>query len=384
MRFIKLAIFLSFFFALAATNICAQSPLNDVPPLFPDVLGDFKRVSLPRPVTAGEVLTDLDQSSYLGATAEYKNSRGATLKVQIVRFHQDADAYSTLTLNAAAERSKGSPVQLDSQFGTASFTGPRDLYFFKGLNFVRVSPAIAGHDDGLGNVARLLSDTLDKGEAEVPALVKHLPDYEQTQKQAIFLNRFATVKNLAPAQTVLDVVATDRDADAVFAETYKGKVLIIEYHTPQLAKENDERVIAKIQELWKLGQPAPIGYQRKGNYSVFVFDAPNELAAKDLIAQVHYEQVIQWLGQNPNLYREAERQYVETTLGVFIAVLKASGYALVACLGLGGVLGALLFNRRRTQQRTHEAYSDAGGMLRLNIDELTPQTDPARLLGPGQ
>ena len=51
---------------------------------------------------------------------------------------------------------------------------------------------------------------------------------------------------------------------------------------------------------------------------------------------------------------------------------------------LGGVLGALLFNRRRTQQSTHEAYSDAGGMLRLNIDELTPQTDPARLLGPGQ
>jgi hypothetical protein len=64
--------------------------------------------------------------------------------------------------------------------------------------------------------------------------------------------------------------------------------------------------------------------------------------------------------------------------------VKASGVALVGCLGLGGLLGALLFTRRRAQQKAQEAFSDAGGMLRLNIDELTPQTDPARLLGPGQ
>jgi len=50
---------------------------------------------------------------------------------------------------------------------------------------------------------------------------------------------------------------------------------------------------------------------------------------------------------------------------------------------VGGLFGALLFSRRRTRQRNIEAYSDAGGMLRLNLDELTPETDPARLIGPG-
>ena len=159
--------------------------------------------------------------------------------------------------------------------------------------------------------------------------------------------------------------------------------MVVEYHTPQLAKDNDELIIGKIHELWKLGQPAPIGYRRVGNYSVFVFDAPDEATAKQLIDQVKYEQVVQWLGDNPNILKEAERRYVETTLGVFIAVLKASGFALVACLGLGGLIGALLFSRRRSRQTALEAYSDAGGMLRLNIDEMTPQTDPARLLGPG-
>jgi hypothetical protein len=61
--------------------------------------------------------------------------------------------------------------------------------------------------------------------------------------------------------------------------------------------------------------------------------------------------------------------------------VKASGIALVLCLTAGGLFGGLLFLKRRAQQKTVDAYSDAGGMLRLNLDEMTPRTDPARLLG---
>jgi len=56
---------------------------------------------------------------------------------------------------------------------------------------------------------------------------------------------------------------------------------------------------------------------------------------------------------------------------VLVTVLKASGYALVGCLGIGGLIGGLLFTYRRSQQKEVSAYSDAGGMLRLNLDELT-------------
>ena len=63
--------------------------------------------------------------------------------------------------------------------------------------------------------------------------------------------------------------------------------------------------------------------------------------------------------------------------------MKGSGLALVSCLALGGLFGGLLFIRRRAQQRTVEAFSDAGGMLRLNLDQMTPETDPAKLLGRG-
>ena len=65
-----------------------------------------------------------------------------------------------------------------------------------------------------------------------------------------------------------------------------------------------------------------------------------------------------------------------------MSVVKASGLSLLICLGVGGVIGAALFSRRRAQQRAAEAYSDAGGMLRLNLDDITPQHDPGRLLRP--
>jgi hypothetical protein len=120
-----------------------------------------------------------------------------------------------------------------------------------------------------------------------------------------------------------------------------------------------------------------------GNYAVFVFDAPSEPVGNELIDQVKYQQVVQWLGDNPYAYEEATREFTETTLGVFVSVVKASGLALVTCFAVGGFFGALLFSRRRARQRNVEAYTDAGGMLRLNLDEMTPEIDPARLIGPG-
>lgn len=218
------------------------------------------------------------------------------------------------------------------------------------------------------------------GEEDIPPLIQHLPAPTEVEKNAIYLKSFPDLDKLGLQQPVLSAVQSGGDADAALATYATGKVLIIEFHTPQLASDNDRRIIARIQELWKLGQLAPSAYRRVGNYSVFVFDAPDEQTAKQLIDQVKYEQVVQWLGENPNILKEAEKQYVNTTLGVLVTVLKASGYAALTCLGMGGLIGALLFSYRRSQQKAATAYSDAGGMLRLNLDEMTAETNPSRLL----
>jgi len=65
---------------------------------------------------------------------------------------------------------------------------------------------------------------------------------------------------------------------------------------------------------------------------------------------------------------------------VLFAVMESSGLSLLACLGLGALLGGLLFRHRRAQQAA--SYSDAGGTVRLNLDELT-DTNSQRLLDSG-
>lgn len=314
---------------------------------------------------------------------EYLGNDGSRFTVDKVSFRQDAEAYELLSLVFAAARAKNPGLELGPGYGTAGFLGDDGIAFFKGNHFIRLRNFKAGKADkpaSLDSFAQELSGTLDKGEGDIPVLIKHLPNPEEAQRKAIYLNTFADLSKLGLQQPVLSAVASGGNADATLAGYGPSKVLILEFNTPQLATENDQRIIARIHELWKLGQPAPSAYRRVGNYSVFVFDSPDEQTAKQLIDQVKYEQVVQWLGENPNILKEAEKRYINTTLGVLVAVLKASGYALVACLGLGALFGGLLFSYRRAQQKDVSSFSDAGGMLRLNLDDLTAETNPSRLL----
>lgn len=307
-----------------------------------------------------------------GDRAEYVSANGERFTVEVNQLPSDSKAYEMLSLAAAEARAKDQKVEIENAPGTAGFTAADQCAFFKGVHFVKItSLKPATNSSNLTALAQSLSDTLDAGEADIPVLIKHLPEPEQAQKNAVYLNSITTLTSLAPQQGVLTAIQGDGNADAAFATLSSGKVLLVEYNTPQLATDNDKRITARIQELWKLGQPAPTAYRRVGNYSVFVFDAPDEQTAKQLIDQVKYEQVVSWLGENPNILRDAEERYINTTLGVLVTVVKASGYALVGCLGFGGLIGALLFTYRRSQQKAVTTYSDAGGMLRLNLDELT-------------
>lgn len=342
----------------------------------PSALGNFRQVK-----TTTSPSTDQNLEPLAYQLSEYAGNKGDRVSVEIVRLRLEAQAYQELSLAAATARGNNSRIDIVPNLGggTAGFATESELVFFKGQHLVKVKN-LKGSPGNVNEVAQNLSATLDKGEGDIPVLIKHLPQLEETQKNAIFLSNFTNLNSPWLQWPVLDAVQGGGNADAALATSGSSKILLVEFNTPQLATENDKRIIARIQELWRLGQPAPAAYRRVGNYSVFVFDAPDEQTAKQLIDQVKYEQVVQWLGENPNILREAEKQYVNTTLGVLVAVLKASGYAFVLCLGMGGLIGGLLFSYRRSQQKAATAYSDAGGMLRLNLDELTAETNPSRLL----
>ena len=368
MRLSRVIVLLGLLLALVSSALGGRESGASVP----STVGKFKLSSKTASPARPESTVETNRFEYTGGN-------GAKVSVDVYRFQQETQAYQLLSLLAARTRESNSNAEIVNGIGTAGFATDKEIAFVKGANFVSVKN-LNGRPADLNELANAWASNLDKGEGDIPPLIKHLPNPEEAQKNAVYLNSFADLQLLPFQHAVFDAVQSVGNADAVLATYGPSKVLIVEFNTPQLATENDKRIIARIQELWKLGQPAPTAYRRVGNYSVFVFDAPDEQTAKQLIDQVKYEQVVQWLGDNPNILKEAQKRYVDTTLGVLVTVLKASGYALITCLGMGGLIGGLLFSYRRSQQKAATAYSDAGGMLRLNLDELTPETDPGRLL----
>ena len=379
---------------MSGYSILAETTAEELSKSLPQRIGSFQKVdsappaqsiakdALYRLALAKRIANDQPTATgFVGTDAEYISQNGAKYLVEFVQASTDANAYSLLTMVANLMRQTSATIEISSNVGTASILLADQIAFFKGRTVVRVSAEAGETAPGqVIELANLLADQIDRGDGDIPALIRHLPDWQNGQKRSLFLSSFQSLEILPKGDTVLSAISSEGNADAVLTSYDSGSVLIVEFNTPQLATENDQRIINRIQDLWKQGQPAPSAYRRVGNYSVFVFDAPDEQTAKQLIDQVKYEQVVQWLGENPYVFKEAQKQYVETTLGVLIAVVKASGVALVACLGIGGLFGGLLFSWRRAQQKNVEAFSDAGGMLRLNLDEITPQTDATRLI----
>ena len=359
---------------------------EEVTKAFPREVAGFRMVGTVRhriDYAETQVETDAEVLSFARGSADYVFAEVEKFGVSLIRFERDSDAYSLLTRIAQrARNSNEAPdIKLMRDIGTRSFTLPGRVIFFKGTSFVIVSGA--GSDSGNAiKLAKGLAEILPKGEGDVPILVKHVPQWEQAQTTALYLAGFKSLKGTVPNQPILEAVTSEGDADAVLTSHGNAQFLLIEFNTPQLASDNDRAITAKLDELRQQGRPVPSSYRKVGNYSVFVFNAGSEVEANNLIDQVEYAQMVTWLGNNPYLLEQAQKDYYETTAGVLVAVVKASGLSLLACLGIGGLIGAVLFNRRRAQQRAAEAYSDAGGMLRLNLDEITPQSDPAKLLRP--
>ena len=381
--------FYVYFRKLFVLSLLSVAPMvasgQDVTPIpagrmLPVTVGDFRVGKTAAPTT--EISLHVASSAH----RSYVSKNGNKFLVDLYVTNSDAAAYAALTRKRTALASSGLTA---ANVGTDGFTfrdgSANNLTFFKGKALVAVRDDGKSEDlDALRNFGRALAETLDKGEAEIPSLVKHMPGWPGIHDQTLYLLNHEQVREAFASQNVLEALNFATGTEAALANYGGSQLLLIEFKTPQLASDNDGRIVAKMQELRNSGQAVPAAYRRVGNYSVFVFDAPNEQAANQLIDQVQYQQVVQWLGRNPTLYDRAANEFTRTTLGVFIAVVKASGLVILGSLAVGGLLGALLFRFRRKQQRMAQAYSDAGGMLRLNIDELNATHDPARLLGPGR
>ncbi len=211
----------------------------------------------------------------------------------------------------------------------------------------------------------------------LPVLLKHLPEWENVRNGAIFITNSDDLRKSLGERPIYDLIDFAGGTEAVTAAYPQGKLLIIEYAAPQSSVEMDNKTAQRLAEI---GQPQNIVYRRIGNYNAFVFDAPDAAAANALLDRVKYEKDVQWLGENPFMLRRAEYAFVQTTSQIFVAT------TLVIVLGIGlsvlsGIIVGIIFFYLRDQKRaTTAAFSDAGGMTRLNLDDLSVQIVPKEFL----
>jgi hypothetical protein len=373
------------FVAVAGQEVSSSS---EVVKLLPKTVGDFRAQTM-RPFSAGKGdLFSKDAAVRGEAEGVYVSPRGERLTVFFASTRSHAGAYAYLTRAVAEMRSKtpSEPTKLNG-VGVAGAAVPGRVAFYKGPVFVSIEgqskPGAEG-EDGLVAFARAFAGTLPEAENEIPVLVKHLPDWETAQDRAIYAISPQGLREAAGQQSIFDTINFDEGAEAVTASYDASRLVIVEYTTPQIAADADARITARLGELRAQGQPAPSAYRRVGNYSVFVFNAPDEQAAAQLIDRVKWEQHIQWLGENPLALARAEKTHTREAVSLILGIAKTIGFFVALCLGGGAVFGGLFFLRRRAQRlATEGTYSDAGGMLRLNIEERGAETDPAKLLGAG-
>lgn len=368
-------------FVVALASISFAIPTTDTvdaSKLLPRDLGSFRQTApvkvLDEKTLPNPKLPDSAISPLYKAITEYASADGEKFAVQYDRFENDSDAYSLFTFLRKSDEGKATPQTI----GVASaVTKDIGLVFFKGAHVVIVR-SLAGKTASATSLAQLLAASIDVIDPDLPVLVKHLPNWQSVEGTAVYIVNQEQLQSTIPNQSVLKEITFDGGTEAVVANYNQSQLVIIEFTTPQISIDNDSRIWTAIADLKSRGQPTPTAYRRVGNYSVFVFNAPDEKSANALVEQVKYEQVVQWLGDDPHLYERLQRYFAQTSAGVLIAVLKSSGLSLLLCLVAGALIGTMMFRHRRAQKAA--MYSDAGGSIRLNLDELTEPAHTSRLL----
>jgi hypothetical protein len=204
----------------------------------------------------------------------------------------------------------------------------------------------------------------------LPVVLKHLPEFASVQKDSRFINSDAELRKAVGERPVLKTIDFSAGTEAAFAPYPAGKMLIVEFTNPQSSIDVDSSVL---QMITQAPETAPTAYRRVGNYNVFVFDGPDQAAASALIDQVKYEKMVQWLGDDPYMLKRLQRYMFSTTRDICISTLEVIVGGIFLSILIGIVAGFLYFRYRDNKRIASAAFSDAGGLTRLNIDELTSQ-----------
>jgi len=247
--------------------------------------------------------------------------------------------------------------------------------------------------------AELLKKTpANQSEGRLPLLPSHLPEQNKIADSEKYLVGPAGLARLKAFSGLKDIIKFDSGVEAVSADYKNGdgrmSLMIIEYHTPQTASDG-LKAIAKYLDTVNADKDSRI-LKRVGNYLVHAVNVKNSTDAGNLISQIKYEYKVYWEGRRisdvPLEFRPPDPVAVEEanrTLMIMVRSFFWVGAVMSGSILIGLAAGGTFFYYRRYRRRKlglDDLFSDAGGTVRLNLDDylIEPGQPAVKQLGDGK
>jgi hypothetical protein len=322
----------------------------------------------------------------LAASREYGSTR-----IEVFQTKDQFAAFGLFTFNLGDLKSKSPGEAL----GSSEARIDNDFVFSKGNIFVRVTDSSSRGPRATfaarQSLGRAVAEAITPANPAVtrPPLLDSLPAASLvTGSQRYFLGPQSMNACVAHGREMFDFTG---DTEAVVADYAQGssrpqqpevdqkssgaekssyatsslRFVIVEYHTPQLATDAMTRASGYLSSLPDSEQQQII-LKRTGNYIVEATGVRDRELAQSLVNSVQYPYTVKWL-RNP-LWPTNDPFRARKAAEMLLSTFGLLGLILLTVLGVGTVFGATIFLKRRKRQQ--EVFSDAGGMLRLDIDQI--------------
>ena len=366
--------------AQAADVVAVASPVK-ANQFLPDKLGGLRATNELK-LLAPEMLAGL----VVGSEAAYREYRiiaaasrtYGSARVDIFQTQNVFASYGLYTYAAGMLTANRS----EKIVGWESADAPGDVIFWKDKYVVRVVGGAKGKSAISNSLASAVASEIESAsEFMRPPLLDSLPG-DGISRRTYFLGPNALSGFVSEGKEMFDfagqavgalaeygpggVSGQQRDgeeSDSSRLPRKTAKLLIVECQTPQLATAAMIRARSYLDGLPEGIRDNGI-LKREGNYIIWAIGFADRTAAQELVDSVKYPYTVKWL-RNP-LLPTTDPWHAQKAAQVLISTFALLGLMVLAVLVVGSAVGAVVFLRRRRMQR--EVFSDAGGMVRLELD----------------